>query len=79
MRLQMSTSLSSGNETGFRDPLRSFESERSARFKPAPSLNEIENQFKNRRDENVRRLFDIITQVYPNMDKLEAIKLAEMF
>ena len=48
-------------------------------YKPVPSLAEIKSQFKARKDENIRKLFDVITQVYPNMDKLEAIKLAEMF
>ena len=48
-------------------------------YKPVPSLVEIKSQFKARKDENIRKLFDVITQVYPNMDKLEAIKLAEMF
>lgn len=45
----------------------------------APSLAEIKSEFKAKKEENTRKLFDIITKVYPHIDPLEAIKLAELF
>ena len=43
------------------------------------SLPELQKQFSIKREENNKKIFEIISRAYPNMDTMEAILLAEKY
>lgn len=48
-------------------------------YEPVPSLDTLKRGFDARRARNTKRMFEVLMQVYPDMDHSEARKLAMKF
>lgn len=48
-------------------------------FKPAASLAELKQEFAKKRIDDTRKLYEVLTQVYPDLEESEAVYIAEKF